>query len=206
MRVVKLTLLLILVLFVGGFLHYNLPDREIVRITGTEVIRVDTSRWNRMFYAGPDGGNTASQSRDVRFINSVDENRNAKVFRNQDTGFWPPYFKFDSGNLQAEAEDYDSDVDQEWVAVRHYGWRFEWLSIYPNALSIRPVAGPDVTLIPWFNIVFLLTLTAIVWAIVVRVNRWRKGVAEDIGEAWDDAGDRVAERRRGIRAWFSGKR
>ncbi|PWJ12083.1 DUF1523 family protein [Jannaschia seohaensis] len=205
MRFVKYALLLIVVLIAGGFLHYNLPDRDIVRITGTEVIRVDTSGWNGAFYAGPDGGNAVADSRDVRFINAVDENRNARVYRNQDTGFWPPYFKFDSGNLQAEANDYDSDVDQEWVAVRHYGWRFEWLSIYPNAVSIRPVEGPDVTLIPWFNIIFLTLLAGTIWAITVRVMRWRRRVAEDIGEAWEDAGDHFAERRRGIRDWFRGR-
>jgi hypothetical protein len=198
LRIFKLTLLLILVLIVGAWLHYNLPDRDIVRITGTEVIRVDTSGWNGVFYAGPDGGNALSESRDVRFINAVDENRRARVYRNQDTGFWPPYLKFDSGNLQAEANDYDSDVDQEWVAVRHYGWRFEFLSIYPNALSIRPVEGPDVTLIPWFNIVFLTVLAAIVWATTVRVLRLRRRLAGDGDDGWGDP----PPARRGLRDWF----
>jgi hypothetical protein len=202
LRIFKLTMLAILVLFVGASLHYNLPDREVVRITGTEVIRVDPTRLNRMFYGAPDTGNASVASRDVRFINAVDEDRRARVFRNQDTGFWPPYLKFDSGNLQAEAADFDSDVTPEWVAVRHYGWRIPWLSIYPNALSIRPVEGPDATLIPWFNIVFLTVLLAVVWAIGVRVLRWRRRVAGEIGEAWEDAGDDLARRRRGIRDWF----
>ncbi|MDB2406926.1 DUF1523 family protein [Jannaschia sp.] len=205
MRIVKLVLLLIVVLFVGGFLHYNLPDRDIVRITGTEVIRIDTDGWNDMFYSGSSSAASGTSSRDVRFINSVDEDRDAKVYRNQDTGIWPPYFKFDSGSLQAEAESYDSDVEQEWVAVRHYGWRFEWLSIFPNATSISPVEGPEETLIPWFNIVFLLIVTGILWAITVRVMRFRRRVAEDIGEAWDDAGDNIAERKRGLRDWFKKK-
>jgi len=205
MRIVKLVLLLIVALFVGGFLHYNLPDRDIVRITGTEVIRVDTSGLNAPFYSGPDQGNTGNASRDVRFINSVDENRQARVYRNQDTGFWPPYLKFDSGNLQAEANDYDSDVDQEWVAVRHYGWRLEWLSIYPNAISIQPVEGPDTTLIPWFNIVFLTVLAGLIWAASVRVMRFRRRLTDGASEAWDDAGDNIAERRRGIRDWFRGR-
>ncbi|GIT89667.1 hypothetical protein JANAI62_08480 [Jannaschia pagri] len=207
MRIVQYVALFIVVAVIGGYLHYNLPDRDIVRITGTEVIRVDTSGWNNMFYAGPDGGNAASTSRDVRFINAVDENRNAKVFRNQDTGFWPPYLKFDSGNLQAEANDYDSDVAQEWVAVRHYGWRLEWLSIYPNAVSLRPVSGPDETLIPWFNIAFFVLLAALIWATTVRVLRFRRDridpLIEDAGEAWDDATDAVVERKKGIRAWFA---
>jgi hypothetical protein len=205
MRIVKLTFLLILVLFFGGFLHYNLPDRDIVRITGTDVVRVDLSGWNRMFYSGADGGNAVTDNRDVRFINAVNENREGRVYRNQDTGFWPPYFKFDTGDLSAIAESYVADGQQQWVAVRHYGWRFEWLSIYPNALSIREVEGPDATLIPWFNIIFLTILAAILWAIGVRLLRWRRRVAEDIGEAWDDAGDDIARRRRGIRDWFRGR-
>jgi hypothetical protein len=72
-------------------------------------------------------------------------------------------------------------------------------------LSIREVEGPDATLIPWFNIIFLTILAAILWAIGVRLLRWRRRVAEDIGEAWDDAGDDIARRRRGIRDWFRGR-
>ncbi|MEM7488034.1 MAG: DUF1523 family protein [Pseudomonadota bacterium] len=203
MRYVKWTVLILVVAVLAAFLHYTLPRTDIVRITGTDVVRVDTSGLNGWFYAGPDAGNTTQDSRDVRFINAVNENRNARVYRNQDTGWgWPPYFKFDSGNLQAEANDYDSDVAQEWVAVRHYGWRIEFLSIYPNALSLRGVEGPNATVIPWTTIVALLLLVAIVWAITVRVIRFRRNRIDPVVE---DMGDAVVSKRRRIRDWFAGR-
>ena len=74
-------------------------------------------------------------------------NGKVMVYRNQDTGLgWPPYLKFDTANLQTEASDAVSTVDApKWMALRHYGWRNTWLfgGIFPNALSMKPVAGPD---------------------------------------------------------------
>ena len=66
-----------LLLFVTVFvvLHYNLPQRDIVRITGTEVLRKDFSGWTRMFYAKPDTGDVLSFNRDLRLINSVKRGR-----------------------------------------------------------------------------------------------------------------------------------
>ncbi|MDZ7908003.1 MAG: DUF1523 family protein [Gemmobacter sp.] len=39
-----------------------------------------------------------------------------------------------------------------------YNWRLSFFSIYPNAVKIKPVSGPDVTLIPWLNIIILALL------------------------------------------------
>ncbi|MCK0169087.1 DUF1523 family protein [Jannaschia sp. S6380] len=208
MRFVKWGLLLAWLAVVAAFLHYTLPQTDIVRVTDTDVVRIDPTPYNRLFYADADVGNAANDSRDVRFINAVNEDRRARVYRNQDTGWgWPPYFKFDSANLQAEANDYDSDVTPEWVALKHYGWRIEFLSIYPNAIGLRPVEGPEVTIVPWFNIIFLTLLLALVWAITVRLLRFRRNRIDpalaDAGEAWDDAGEAVARRRRGVRAWLA---
>ena len=38
---------------------------------------------------------------------------------------------------------------------------------FPNATKVKPVDGPDVQLIPWFNIVFLIVFAAVFWAIWV---------------------------------------
>ncbi len=46
----------------------------------------------------------------------------------------------------------------QWVAVTHYGWRIPAISIFPNAVKITPVEGPDVRLIPWVNIIILAFL------------------------------------------------
>ncbi|WP_371156765.1 DUF1523 family protein [Jannaschia sp. 2305UL9-9] len=207
MRIVKWVLGLTLFAIVAGFLHYTLPQTDIVRVVNTEVRRVDFGE-NSIFWAAADVGTGEAINRDVRFIETIATDGDPKVYRNEDTGWgWPPYFKLDSSNLQTEARDLvSSSADPRWVAMTHYGWRSEFLTIFPNAVGIRPVDGPDVRIIPWINIIVLTILAAIVWAIAVRVRRFRRNridpLIEDAGEAWDDAGDRVAERRKGFRAWL----
>jgi|TARA_B110000971_G_C19986962_1_gene490057 hypothetical protein len=195
---------LFLFVTVFGVLHYNLPQRDIVRITGTEVLRKDFSGWTRIFYAKVDTGDTDSFNRDLRLINSVRSNGQVHVYRNEDTGLgWPPYFKLDSSNLQAESEDAVSNRDKPvWFILRHYGWRNTFLSIYPNAISIKPISGPDVRLVPWFNIIFLTALAALFWATYVRIrgfwNRRVNPVIENIDAAADETTSRIGE-------WFRRK-
>jgi hypothetical protein len=133
-----------------------------------------------------------------------------RVFRNEDTGFlWPPYFKFDSEDLQAEAANLTStEASPQWVSVTHYGWRSNLLSIYPNAVTIRPVAGPDVSLFPWLNIVILFGIVLILffaWRIWERfedrvidpfVDADRRALGQDEG-----LGRRTAVARRKTRVF-----
>ncbi|MEM6896280.1 MAG: DUF1523 family protein [Pseudomonadota bacterium] len=172
---VRWTFRIIFFAIAAAFLHYTLPQRDIVRVNGTEILRQDFTGWNRIFYAQADSGNDQTTlNRDLRLINTQLPNGRSYVYRNEDTGFgWPPYFKLDSSNLQADAQA-AARVDDQWYVVRHYGWRSEFLTIYPNAISIRPVDGPDVRLIPYFNIAVLLVLFAIYWAIAVRLRRFRE--------------------------------
>jgi hypothetical protein len=146
---------------VAGFLHYTLPQRDIVRITGT-YNRLTEIGANSMFFASTDSGTTVATTdrRDIRFIEAVFPNGRVMVYRNEDTGWiWPPYFKFGSSNLQAQARNLESTADNpQWVAVTHYGWRIPVFSIYPNAVKLRTVEGSDVRLIPWFNIAVLVLL------------------------------------------------
>ena len=139
--------------------------------------------------------------RDVFFIQTVLNTGDVMVYRNEDTGWgWPPYFKFDTSNLQAEAANLRSTAgDPQWVAIKHYGWRNEIISIYPNAISVRPVAGPDVRIVPWLNIVILVTLVALVWAIYVRWRRFRR---RRIDPALDTMGDRLDEGGSRLRGLF----
>ncbi|PKP84104.1 MAG: DUF1523 domain-containing protein [Alphaproteobacteria bacterium HGW-Alphaproteobacteria-2] len=179
MGYVKPVLAMLAAALVAAFLHYNLPQRDIVQIVGTEVSREDVQQ--------PDG---TLATRDVRFINARTEAGRPRVYRNEDTGWrWPPYLKFDTGNLQAEAQSM-AKADQ-WVAVTHYGWRIPMFSIFPNAVRIRAVEGPEVQLIPWFNIVALALLAALAWGIWRRVQRFRKRridpLLDDIDEEWDEA-------------------
>lgn len=204
---VKWTIRIVVLTIFAAFLHYTLPQRDVVRIVNTEVQRIDFGE-NSIFWAQPDTGAAAMQSRDVRFIETFYSDDSPMVFRNEDTGWgWPPYFKLDSANLQAEARDLVSTkTEPQWVVVRHYGWRNEFLTIYPNAISVYAVDGPEQRLIPWFNIVFLTVLAAMIYAIWVRWVRFRRArldpVFEDIGDSWEAAGDVVEEKRGRIGQFF----
>ncbi len=52
MTYVKWIFLLLVVAVVGGFLHYTLPQTDIVRIVGTENRRIDFGE-NSIFWANP---------------------------------------------------------------------------------------------------------------------------------------------------------
>lgn len=197
MAYIKWTFYAVIITVIVAFFHYSLPSRDIVRIVGTDtrIVGTGTSGW---FWASEDAGTNASAQRDVRFISAVYPDNSPRVYRNEDTAWsWPPYLKFDSSNLDAIAKDFAKSNEERWVAVSHYGWRFEWLSMFPNAYKIREVEGPDVQLIPWFNIIFLTIIAMIVWAIYVRIRRFRRNridpVLEDIGETYDDVAENVSE-------------
>jgi len=176
-----------------AFLHYTLPQHDIARITDTYEKRVNPGE-NSLFWSNAaTGENITATERDVFFIQTFLPDDDPMIYRNEDTGWgWPPYFKFDTANLQAEASDLLSKKSAEtaqWVAIRHYGWRNEFLSIYPNAISLWAVEGPDVRIVPWFNIVVLVLLAATWWAIRVRWKRFweRRGMPE--GGEWREAAD-----------------
>ncbi|MFD1509725.1 DUF1523 family protein [Lacimonas salitolerans] len=193
---------------IAAFLHYTLPHQDVVRIADTYEQRIDFGE-NSIFWANQGTGNAEGMAnRDVFFIQAFRPSNRPSIYRNEDTGWgWPPYFKFDTANLQAEANNLRSTQnDPQWVVLRHYGWRNEFLSIYPNAISVRAVDGPDVTIIPWLNIVILIVFFAVVWAVWVRWRRFRRAridpVFEDIGDGFDAAGDSFADTRGRIRRWL----
>jgi hypothetical protein len=201
MRWPRIIFLSLLALLVGAFLHYTLPQRDIVRIASTEIIRTDFSGLNRFFYAQGDSGGAQVESRDLRLINTVQADGDVMVYRNEDTGFgWPPYFKLNSADVQAEAANLVSTAESpRWVAMTHYGWRSRLLTTYPNAISMREVSGPDVTLIPWINIVILLALAL---AIYMAWRIWER--FED--RVIEPAADRVAVRWAKMKDWAAGRR
>ena len=201
MTYIKWTFRLVVLALLAAFLSYVLPQRDIVRVVSTEVIRTDFTAYNRLFYAQADSGSAEAATRDLRLINTVRYNGRVMVYRNEDTGWiWPPYFKFDSSDLQAEAEDLTSTTDvPRWAVVTHYGWRIRYLTVYPNAIDIRPVADPEARMIPWFNIIFLTVLFAIGWAVTVR---WRRFRARRIQPRLDQIDSVLDEQRAGISRWF----
>lgn len=212
MRYMKWTVLAILAAIVIGFLHYTLPQHDVVRIVGTYQERQDLSDWTRIFWATPDDQATGLINRDVQFIQAVKANGKEIVYRNEDTGWsWPPYFKFDTANLLARAQDMISTSDNpKWAVVTHYGWRNIYVSSFPNAIAIKPVAGPDVRIIPWFNLAFFVTLAVVLFVIRRMWLQFRERALdpalEDMGEAWEGVEDRAgqaADEARGLWGRFT---
>lgn len=192
MKWIKRIIFGLLFLFVAGFLHYTLPSRDIVQIVGTDVKRMDIGSY-AWFWASPDAGTNPNYTRDVRFINATWPNGKPRVYRNEDTDWsWPPYLKFDSGNLNAQAQGL-AKQDKIWVAVSHYGWRIKLFSIFPNAYRIRQVEGPNTFLIPWFNIVFLSVLALICYSIYRMMQRFKNRHVDPITDQIGEAADTVSE-------------
>ena len=190
---VKWTIRIVLLLLVAAFLHYTLPQHDIVRITGTYNRLTTVGTENAWAYASPDTGTAESTvTRDIRYIEAAFPDGSVIAYRNEDTGWiWPPYFKYDSSNLQAEATNFVSPKEKpEWVAVTHYGWRMPIFSIYPNAVKVRAVAGPDVQLIPWVSII-VLALLGLVWLMLWRM--WRQFRERMIDPAVDDLNVKLDE-------------
>lgn len=204
---IRWTFRILLLLIIGGFLHYTLPQRDIVRVVNTYEERQDFEGWTKIFWSNPAAGATDAATQDVLFIQTVKSNGNVMVYRNEDTSWgWPPYFKFDTANLQTEAADGISGKDApEWYAISHYGWRNTWLSIFPNALAIEPVAGPDTRLIPWFNIVFLVVLFAILATIWRLWRNFRTARIDPVFDGIEDGVDEVQERADSFFARMFGK-
>ncbi|MEO0992034.1 MAG: DUF1523 family protein [Pseudomonadota bacterium] len=158
------------------FLNYTLASRDIVYITETEV-EFTKFGMNRMFYSRSEGSADANEpSRDVKIIRAVRSDGESVInYRNEDTGLirWPPYGKTNSADLQARAASLVSTAENpKWVIVRHYGWRLNYpVTSYPNALKITPVDDPNQRLIPWWNILIIIGLAALIRAVQVRL--WR---------------------------------
>ncbi|RYH09105.1 DUF1523 family protein [Tropicimonas sp. IMCC6043] len=181
---IRWTLWLLILAVIGAFLWYTLPRNDVVRITDTYEKRVDFGD-NSLFWANSNTGeSTEVTGRDIFFIQAFRPNGDVIVYRNEDTGWgWPPYFKFNTSNLQAHATDMKSTEDApKWVAMKKYGWRIPFASIYPNAISVKPVDGPDVRIIPWVSIT-ILVLLGCVWLAIW--SRWRR--------FWDNRKDPILD-------------
>lgn len=207
---IKWGIRILLVLIVGLFLHYTMPQRDVVQVINTYNKNTPIGA-NWMFYSIEDTGTgveTTASIRDIRFIDAVYADGDVMVYRNEDTGwFWPPYFKWDSSTLQAEATNLKSDkANPQWVTITHYGWRMPIFSIFPNAVKIAPVEGPDVTLIPWLNIVILGFLVFVILMIRKMWLQFRERMVDpalaDVGETFDAAGARVEAAQKEARGFF----
>ncbi len=198
-------------IFALAFLHYTLPQHDIVRVTNTYNRLTTVGTENSWAYSVPDTGTAESATtRDVRFIDTAFQDGEVMVYRNEDTGWiWPPYFKYDSSNLQAEAGNLKSDAaNPKWVVVTHYGWRLPILSIYPNAVGVRAATGPDERIIPWVpGVVIAFLLFAVFMIRRMWAQFWERSVepvAAEVGEAWDGV-EAQAEAARASATGFFGR-
>lgn len=148
---VKWTIYGLFILLAAAFFYYTLPQHDTVRIVDIDVARMDAGRVDTQ-------GNPLT--RDVRFIYAVFPDGDEIEYRNEDTDWgFPFFFKFDSARLANQAANLKSTAaNPTWVVIRHYGWRIPMLSMFPNALSVRPASGPDDSPFPWFNVIFLTAL------------------------------------------------
>ncbi|MDJ0874172.1 MAG: DUF1523 family protein [Desulfobacterales bacterium] len=171
LRITKIVLLVVGALLVVAFLHYHLPRTAIVTIQGVDVKRMD-SRGSMTPNPGTAG------SRDVRFINTVKQDNRVLVLRNEDTGWgWPPYFKFNSSDLVAQAQAFANENPPPTVLITFYGWRIQLFSLYPNITRMRSVA-PDYSHFPWFNIIFLVLLGSASIFIGLKVKQLSQRIRE----------------------------
>ncbi len=152
---------LIIILFL--FFHYNLPRTAVVQISGTDIKRMDKAVDVQDKENGAEKqAQTVTNTEDIRFINSVSRKGKPMVFINEDTGWgWPPYFKFNSADVTAEAQAFATDPGKPWVLVKYYGWRFTLFSMFPNVLDLKMI-NKDYTHIPVFNIVFFIVLVTLI--------------------------------------------
>jgi len=219
MTYVKWTLRATVAIVMFLLLHYTLPQHDIVRVVNTYQERQDLNDWTRVFWAKPDDQSAELVNRDVQFIQTVrrkssllgfvvHNSEEPMVFRNEDTGWsWPPYFKFDTANLQTQADDLRSTPEEpKWAVMTHYGWRNELISVFPNAVAIKPIDGPDARVIPWFNIFFFVFL--VIAALFVRAM-WRQfrersidPALNEAGEAWDRVDARADEAKGRFGRWI----
>ena len=104
--------------------------------------------------------------------------------------------------------------ESSWVLISSFALYYsleinEFFSSFPNAVSLKPVEGPDYRPINYFNIIFLTLFAALVYGLWVRWRRFRRAridpVLEDIEDRFDAAGDAVQERGGRLRRWLGGK-
>mgnify|MGYP003686868861 CR=1 FL=1 len=160
-----LTLYLLVLVFVGLCLFYYLPSTQDVHLVGTEV--------KREIRDGVEG----EQIKDIRYVvaRAIPSGKTL-MYRNEDMP-WPPYFKFDSGDLSGKVmniKEYNPDTQ---VLITYYGLRVPFLSLYPNITKIQKNLKKEdhLPIFNWivlsiFSILYLLGLFLILRKLRARKN------------------------------------
>lgn len=158
LKYIKIGVPVLLIIVLVLFLHKNLPRTAVVQITGTDIKRIDQRSKKPKTVEETNKNETMAKTTDVRFINAISKKGKTMVFRNEDTGWgWPPYFKFNSADLTAEAQAFSLSTQEMWVFVKYYGWRIRIFSMFPNAVSLKE-ADRSYKHFPLFNVAFVSLL------------------------------------------------
>lgn len=122
MKRFKIILAAALVVSLAGLWSYAGPATIDVKIIDTEVKRVGIG----------------NESRDQYRIDTLRvSDKSTLVFRNVDAALLPPYFKWDSADLQTLARTHAvRDATGPTIRIRYYGWRIKLFSMFPNATSL----------------------------------------------------------------------
>ena len=155
-------------LAIGAGLHYALPQVDVVRLVGTDIKRMDTKDSGA-------GTNSGTRTRDVYFILAEEPDGSPSNYRNEDALV---YLKFDSSDLHTQARSLAQDQENI-VAVRHYGWRVPFLSMFPNATKIWRVDSVNYSHFPLFNIIFFTLIAGGVGYVAFRIRRLKRRLGED---------------------------
>jgi len=90
--------------------------------------------------------------------------------------------------------------------MTHYGWRVIFITVFPNAISLRPIEGPDVLLIPWVNIILLSLLAFAVFMVRRMWAQFRERTVDpavaNAEEAWDSVDARADAARAQAQGFF----
>ncbi|MEL6196823.1 MAG: DUF1523 family protein, partial [Pseudomonadota bacterium] len=142
----------------------------------TDVIREDVETTTA-------DGSTVVRTRDIRQIYAATPDGDQRVFNNVDAPF---YLKFDSADLTAKAEQYVDASKGTFAVIKYYGWRVQFLSWFPNAISIREAEGPDEQLSPWLNLAIVIGIFVGLGMLYrVIVIQWRR-FTDPVRERWEE--------------------
>jgi hypothetical protein len=125
---IALAVFVVFALTFACVLHYYLPRKELVTITG-----IDSKRAEGIPVDGDRSDN--GRSFDIYYIYVLDADNTPRILSNENTAWgFPPYFKFDAADMQSKAINY---VGKK-VVIRYYGWRITYLNLFQNITSFEP--------------------------------------------------------------------
>lgn len=175
--IVKIVIAIALLIPLVALIHYWTPKTDIVRITGVNVIRVDSDSNNSQDVSGA--------TRDVYeiYAESLDKSQ-TYVYENVDAAL---YLKFDSATVQSKAQAIANEQQPEdrIAGVTNIGWRIPIISWFPNALDVKR-AQPGDFFFPVLPTIFWTVVLLIVgsaWFAIARFKNRRRVAREARAEA-----------------------